>query len=69
MTRNGLLKAVNAVLAVLVVTQTASALLAGTIGHEAFEVVHKGGGALLLALIVVHVALNWNWVKMSFGRR
>jgi hypothetical protein len=69
MTKGRALKVVNAVLGVLIVTQAASGLLADEIGHEAFEVVHVGGGLLLVACAVGHVWMNWGWVKANYFKR
>ncbi len=60
------LKAVNVIIAVLILNQAGSAILRGLIGREAFEVLHEGGGVVLLAGIVVHVILNWGWVRAQF---
>ncbi|MEN6337105.1 MAG: hypothetical protein ABFE01_22840 [Phycisphaerales bacterium] len=65
MHKNAMLKILNPILAVLTVTQAFSALLADRLSHEAFEWIHQGGGTLLLIGIVLHVALNWSWVRAS----
>jgi len=65
MHKNTILKILNPILAVLTVTQAFSALLADHLSHEAFEWIHQGGGTLLLIGIVLHVVLNWTWVRAS----
>jgi len=62
------LKIVNAILAVLIVTQAGSGFFRAQIGREAFEIVHEGGAVVLLLCVAAHIALNWNWVRMVFGR-
>jgi len=69
MSKSGALKVVNAVLAILILTQAGSGFFAIEIGHEAFEVIHKGGAAVLLVCIAVHIGLNWGWVKTAYRRR
>ncbi|MBP7050023.1 MAG: hypothetical protein KBE65_03320 [Phycisphaerae bacterium] len=49
----------------LVVTQVLSVIFGEQLSHEAFELIHKGGGALLLIGIGLHVILNWSWVRAS----
>lgn len=68
MAKNQLLKIVNLILAILVVTQASSGLLHGQLPGEAFEVVHVGGGIALVAAIVLHVILNFAWVRSAFRR-
>ncbi len=68
MAKSKMLKILNPILAVLVITQGLSAVLSDELPHEAFEVVHEGGGVVLLLGIVLHVILNWNWVHSNFLR-
>ena len=35
---------------------------------EAFEILHEGGGFCLVALTVLHLVLNWNWIKAAYLR-
>ncbi len=65
MQKNAVLKILNPILAVLVVTQALSALFGEHISYKAFEVIHKGGGAILLIGIAIHVVLNWSWVHAN----
>ncbi len=69
MQKNAVLKILNTILAVLVVTQALSVIFGEQLSHKAFEVIHKGGGALLLIGIVLHVVLNWSWVRASLLAR
>lgn len=68
MTKSKMLTILNPILAVLVITQGLSAVLGDQLPREAFEVVHEGGGGVLLVGIVLHVILNWNWVHGNFLR-
>ena len=63
------LKILNPILAVLVLNQALTGMFSSALPHEAFEILHEGGGALLILGVVLHVDLNWNWVKGSFFRR
>lgn len=66
MNRNRLLKILNPILGVLMVNQILTGMFSEQLPHEAFEVLHGGGGVLLTAGVVLHVILNWNWVKANF---
>ncbi len=69
MQKNVVLRILNPILAVLVVTQVLSVIFGEQLSHEAFELIHKGGGALLLIGIGLHVALNWSWVRATLLAR
>ncbi len=66
MKNNALLKVLNPILVVLAVNQAVTALLLDELPPRAFEIFHKGGGAVLLALIAIHFILNFNWVKANY---
>jgi len=69
MKRNEALKILNAVLLVLLINQAATILFLSKLSHAAFRVLHKGGGAILIVLIIVHFILNLNWVKASYFQK
>jgi hypothetical protein len=69
MEKKSALKVINPIIAILIVNQAASATLRGLIGSEAFEILHEGGGILLLIGVMVHVILNWGWVKSAFFKK
>jgi hypothetical protein len=64
-----LLKTVNALIALLLVNQIVTGLLNETLPHRVFEVMHPGGGIVFAAAIVLHVILNWNWIKANWLRK
>jgi hypothetical protein len=69
MSKGQSLRVVNAVLAVLIVTQAASGLMADEMSHEAFEAVHVGGGFLMVGCAIIHLLMNWGWVKANYFKR
>lgn len=66
MKKNTALKILNPILLVLFVSQASTGLSHAKISHEAFEFLHEGGGVLLIALIAVHLILNFSWIKASY---
>jgi hypothetical protein len=66
MKRNTALKILNPVLGLLLVNQIVTGLLADSLSPDAFEVLHEGGGILMGVLALLHVVLNWGWVKANF---
>ncbi len=66
MKKNTALKILNPILLVLFVSQAVTALFHAKLPHEAFKFFHQGGGAILIALIVVHLILNLNWAKANY---
>jgi len=69
MKRNSILKIVNPVLGILVANQILTGLFSGALPYEAFEILHQGGGYLLAVTAVLHLILNWNWVKANYFKR
>jgi hypothetical protein len=69
MDRKRALKIINLIIAILIISQASSAILRGLIGREAFEVVHEGGGVLLFIGVIIHVILNWGWVKSAYLKK
>jgi len=68
MKKNIILRFTNPVLLVLVFTQAITAIFHSKISHQSFEVIHQGGGAILLVLIGIHIALNYGWFKSNYFR-
>ena len=69
MRRNTALKILNPVLAVLFINQAVTVMFLDELPARAFQIFHKGGGAILLILIAVHFILNFNWVKANYFSR
>lgn len=63
------LKILNPVIALLLLNQSFTALISGALSHELFEKLHQTGGALLLLGAVIHLLLNWNWVKATYFKK
>jgi drug/metabolite transporter (DMT)-like permease len=64
--RTNMLKYINPVIAILIVSQLLSALFSEILPDEIFEAWHKGGGILLLIGVLLHLFLNWGWVKSTY---
>ena len=67
--RNTLLKILNPILGVLLVNQILTGLFSDSIPPHVFEILHGGGGVVFTIVAILHVILNWNWVKANFFRR
>jgi hypothetical protein len=66
MRRNTALKILNPILLVFFVNQAVTVIFREHLSFEAFKIFHKGGGAILIGLIVLHLILNFNWVKANY---
>jgi hypothetical protein len=66
MRRNTALKILNPILVVLFINQVITAIFSDKLSHETFEILHEGGGTILLILIAAHFILNFNWVKANY---
>lgn len=63
------LKAVNALLGLAFLVQVVTALLHDQLPYEVFRGIHVVGGYLMAACVVVHVALNWGWIRANYLKR
>jgi heme A synthase len=66
MKRNTALKILNPILGILLVNQIATGLLRTKMSYEAFEILHEGAGVVLAGLVVLHLILNFNWIKANY---
>ena len=66
MKRNTFHKILNPILVVLFINQAITVLFLDELPRWAFQVFHKAGGGILLALIALHFILNFNWVKANY---
>lgn len=73
MWRTSIRKIVDPLLALTLLMQlTTGLLMARAEGHEEAEQIvplHVAGGLALVALVVVHVIVNWPIVRATWGRR
>jgi hypothetical protein len=62
---------VNIVLAVLVINQVAGAFLfdRDIISYPVFKWIHKKAIWALIPVLLAHLALNWNWVKVNYFKK
>lgn len=68
MSKQKLLTIINPFLALLLLNQAATGLLHNVLPHGVFELMHKGGWILFI-LGVIHLYLNWGWVKTSLLKK
>ncbi|MGD9162500.1 MAG: hypothetical protein PVG39_29100 [Desulfobacteraceae bacterium] len=71
MNKRNLLKIVNVLLAILILNQVTTALIHDLLSRDTFEFLHEGGGVALFVAALVHLYLNWAWVKANIlpGRK
>ncbi|MBN1932711.1 MAG: hypothetical protein JW786_13995 [Desulfobacterales bacterium] len=66
MNKNTILKILNPILGILLLNQVLMGLLHDILPLEVFEVLHEGGGFVFAFMAILHVILNWNWIKANF---
>jgi hypothetical protein len=69
MKRNTMLKILNPILGLLVLNQILTGVFSDVLPREVFEIMHEGGGMIFAIAAVLHVILNWGWVKANFFKR
>lgn len=53
----------------LLLSQLVTGLNADRIPPGIYQVVHEGGGILLVVLVSIHVLINWDWVHKNYFKR
>ena len=69
MNRAKALKILNPILAVIFLCQVCTGLLHKYIFYKVYDMVHGGGGIVLLAAVIIHLYLNWTWVRSNFVKK
>ena len=67
--KNFILKIINPLLGVLLINQVLMGLLHDILPHKIFEIMHEGGGIVFAVVALLHVILNWRWIKANFFRK
>ncbi|MBN2185772.1 MAG: hypothetical protein JW746_10660 [Candidatus Krumholzibacteriota bacterium] len=66
MKRTALLKVVNPVLGICLVNQLVTGFAHGKISHDTYELLHERGGILFALVALLHLILNWNWIRTNY---
>lgn len=66
MTKVKLVRVVNMFLFLIFVLQAATGLFRRLIPPELFGRLHPASGILLTALVLIHLVLNWKWIKLNY---
>lgn len=64
-----MLKTVNLILGILFLNQAVTGMTHDKLDNEVFEILHQGGGLVLVILAVLHVILNWKWIRSNYFRK
>ena len=69
MKRNTVLKVLNPIIGIMLLSQILTGAFGLQLPHWAFENFHRHSGYVLGIAILLHVILNWNWIKASYFRK
>jgi hypothetical protein len=69
MKRQKWLQITNPILFILILWMVISGTFHSQIPYEVFEKAHPFAGYALFLLIILHLVLNWNWVKMNYFKK
>jgi hypothetical protein len=69
MNRQTVLKFLNVFLLLDFLCLVATVLLNETLPRNVFYRVHPIFGSVLIILVVLHLILNWNWVRSSYIKK
>jgi len=63
------LKILNPVIGLLILNQLTTGILREHLPEETFEHLHIPGAILLIIGTIVHLALNWSWIKAMYFKK
>ena len=63
------LKILNPILGALALTQIVTGVLHDFLPRQTFLAIHETVGLAFAAAAILHVILNWNWVKANYRKR
>ena len=69
MSRNAILKVLNPIIGIMLLSQILTGIFGRQIPHWAFENFHRHSGGILGIVVLFHIILNWNWIKASYFRK
>ncbi len=69
MTANNWLRISIPIQGLLILSQLITGLNAEHIPPNVYAIVHVGGGLTLGLLVIVHVTLNWDWIRKQYFAR
>ncbi len=64
-----ILKKVNFFLLIFFISQAVSGVGHKNIDHEIFEFIHYKGAYILIFLALMHLVLNWDWIRNNYFKR
>jgi len=66
MKRAAVLKVLNLILGALALSQVLTGVLHDLLPKRVFETVHEAGGLAFAVSALLHLGLNWSWVKANY---
>ncbi len=69
MDRTKWLKRINVLLLFFLIYQAVTGVLVAVINEDVFGVIHPVGGGLLVIFGLIHLGLNWGWVRSVYFRK
>ena len=69
MKKNTQLKVLNALLGLLMISQALSGFFHDSLSEENFEHIHIVGAVLIIVGVILHLVLNWGWVRLNYFKK
>jgi|WetSurMetagenome_2_1015567.scaffolds.fasta_scaffold811684_1 hypothetical protein len=69
MKKNAILKIINPILGLLFINQILTGIFGRQLPLGMFEIFHKKAAVVFACVVVVHLILNWNWIKANYFKR
>ncbi len=69
MKKNTQLKVLNVLLGLLMISQALSGFFHDRLSEENFEHIHIVGAVLIVSGVILHLVLNWGWVRLNYLKK
>jgi hypothetical protein len=69
MKKQNALKVINVLLLILILCVVTSAILHDFIPYVVYMAVHALPGMFFVILAIIHIILNWSWVKSNYFKK
>lgn len=69
MNKSKMLKIINPIMTIIFLCLAGSGLANNFIPYEIFHAVHGKLGFAFVVLVLIHIYLNWNWIKSQFFKK
>ena len=69
MKKSTMLKILTPILLAMFIIQLSSGFFRSHLSMETFMFIHENGGIVIIVLVIIHLILNFNWIKANYFKK